>query len=441
MINRTEIVRNVVIVEAKRTAIGRARKGSLVNVRPDDMLSWVLNRFVYYETKIDPMLVDDIIIGCAMTEGEQGLNVARAAQGLARVPMDGPPACTINRFCASALQAILQGAYAIACGGADVILAGGVESMTFIPMGGLNPQRAMNPRMFELTKNTPQAFTMPQTAQYVAETYDISREDQDMFSLKSHEKAVKARVEGKFKDEIIPIPLKKKGDRFEFVEVDDTTYEKMKKAMYGGGVVAGPRQIEGDLYSFDTDECPREGTSYEKIAMLQPIVANFNPNKPPMITAGNSCPTNDGAGVALLMAEEVAEKLGFEPVARIVSGGVGAVQPYEMGIGPSKAIPKALERSGWKIDDLEHIEINEAFAAVVLVNCKLLTEKGIPLNWKDPRLNPFGGAIALGHPLGMTGVKLTARVIQRMKRGEIKRGLVSMCIGGGMGQAATYEKI
>lgn len=400
MINRVKEIKEVVIVEALRTAMGRANKGSLVNVRPDDMGALVISE-ILKRTKIDPAEIEDVLIGCAMTEGEQGLNVARQIGFLAGLP-SSTGAATINRFCGSSLQAINYAASMIATGAGNVYIAGGIESMSMIPMGGFHPMKAFNPKMIELNKGKPPAFTMPQTAQYVAEKYDISREKQDEFSYKSHMKAARALDNGNFKDEIVPVP-----------------YEK-----------------DGEKKILDYDECIRRDTSLEKLASLQPIVQNFDPTKPPMITAGNSCPMNDGASAALVMSEEKAVQLNLKPKAIIRAYAVAGVEPYEMGIGPSKAVPKALERAGLKLDDMDVIEINEAFASVVLANCKLL---GIDPD--DPRLNPNGGAIALGHPLGASGARIMATIIHELLRRKGKYGLVTMCIGGGQGIATIIEMV
>jgi len=335
-----------------------------------------------------------------MTEGEQGLNVARQIGFLAGFPAS-VAAQTVNRFCASALQAAISQSHAIACGEGDVRIAGGVESMTFIPMGGFNPMKAFNPKMIELNKGKPPAFTMPQTAQYVAEKYDIPKEAQDEFSYYSHMKTTKAQNEGKFKEEIIPIEVEKDGQKI-LVEKDD---------------------------------CPRKDTSIEKISSLPVIVQNFDPNKQPMITAGNSCPTNDGATAVLLMSLDKAKELKLEPIAFVRATSVAGVEPYEMGIGPSKAIPKALERGGLKLKDMDIIEINEAFAVVVIANAKLLN-----IDWKDPRLNPNGGAVAIGHPLGASGARLLMTAAYELRRIKGRYAIVSLCIGGGQGCAMIIER-
>lgn len=399
MINGVSKVKEIVITHAKRTPFGRANKGSLVNVRPDDMCADLIKQLVE-EAKLDKNLIEDLLVGCAMTEGEQGLNLARQVGFLADLPVS-IGAQTINRFCASSFQTVATAAQAIATGMGDVMIAAGVESMSMIPMGGLHPEKALNPRMIEKAQGKPPAFTMPQTAQYVAEAYDIPKEAQDEFSYWSHMKTAKAQDEGKFKDEIIPWKVN----------------------------VGGVEKI------LDRDECVRRDTSIEKIASLPPIVANFDPGKPPMITAGNSCPTNDGATALIIMSLDKAKELGYEPIAFIRGIAVAGVEPYEMGIGPSKAIPKLLKRCGLTLDKIDVIEINEAFASVVLANCKLLG-----LDPKDPRLNPNGGAIAIGHPLGASGGRLTMTAAYELRRRKGRYAIASACVGGGQGMAILLER-
>jgi acetyl-CoA acetyltransferase family protein len=399
MINGVSKVREVVITHAKRTPFGRANKGSLVNVRPDDMAADLIKKLVE-DAGLDKELIEDLLIGCAMTEGEQGLNIARQIGFLADLPVS-IGAQTINRFCASSLQTVATAAQAIATGCGDVMIAGGVESMSMVPMGGLHPEKALNPRMIEKAQGKPPAFTMPQTAQYIAEAYDIPKDAQDEYSYWSHMKAAKAQDEGKFNDEIIPWKVN----------------------------VGGVEKV------LDRDECVRRDTSIEKISSLPPIVANFDPNKPPMITAGNSCPTNDGATALIIMSLDKAKELKYEPIAFIRGIAFAGVEPYEMGIGPSRAIPKVLKRCGLKLDDIDIIEINEAFASVVLTNCKLLG-----LDPKDPRLNPNGGAIAIGHPLGASGGRLVMTAAYELRRRKGRYAIASACVGGGQGMAILLER-
>jgi len=392
--------KDVVIVEALRTPLGRANKGSLINVRPDD-LGALVAREVVKRTGIDPKEIEDVLIGCAMTEGEQGLNVARTVALLADIPAVGPASATVNRFCGSSLETINMAAQAIATGCGEIFVAGGIESMSMIPMGGLNPMRAMNPTLMEKEKNKPQALGMHQTAQYISEAYDISREDMDRYAIKSHQKAIAAQDAGKFKEEIVPVEVKK----------DD-----------------------GSTFVFNTDECPRRDSNYEKISTLPPIVSSYDPNKPAVITAANSCPLNDGAAMTIVMSARKADQYKLKPYARIVSMAIAGVEPYEMGIGPTFATRKALKRAGLKIEDMDLIEVNEAFAAVALYNAKTLE---LPMD----RLNVNGGAIAIGHPLGASGARIMTTTLHELRRRKAKRALVTMCIGGGMGIATIVEAV
>lgn len=441
----------VVVVDAVRTPVGRARKGTLVRVRPDDLGTLVVNELIK-RVGIDPQIVEDLMIGCAGTEGEQGMNVARTIGLLSDLPVS-VAAATINRYCASSLCAIDQAAANIAFGAGDVIIAGGIESMSMIPtlQGGLHPEKVVNPAMFEKAKGKPAAITMLQTAQYLFEAYGIPKEEQDKFSLASHQKAIAAIDAGKFKDHIIPVPLKKKTlsdgtvvyDYVRMESLDENTrkklYEVLEKGVPGVDVQA-VKPIDGDLFSFDTDEGPRRNTTLEKIANLPPVVAPItDPSKPAVITAGNSSQINDAAACCLLMSRKKAEELGLKPLARLISFGVAGVEPYEMGIGPSRAIPKALKRAGLKIEDMDLIEINEAFAVVVLTNIKLLAEQGIKVD--ESKLNVNGGGVSIGHPLGATGARIVADLLYEMKRRGARYGLASMCVGGGMGEAAIFERI
>jgi len=392
--------KDVVIVEALRTPMGRANKGSLITVRPDDLGALVVREIVK-RTGIDPNEIEDTIIGCAMTEGEQGLNVARTVAQLADIPMVGPASATINRFCGSSLEAIHIASQAIATGCGELFIAGGIEGMSMIPMGGLNPMRAMNPTLMEKTKNDPQAIGMHQTAQYIAEKYDISREDMDRYAIKSHQKAIAAIDAGKFKEEIVPVEVKKE---------------------------------DGSTVIVDKDDCPRRDSTYEKVSTLPSIVSSFDPNKPAVITAGNSCPINDGAAVTIVMSAKKADQYKLKPYARIVSMAVAGVNSYEMGIGPTFATRKALKRAGLKIEDMDLIEVNEAFAAVALYNAKMLE---IPMD----RLNVNGGAIAIGHPLGASGARIMTTLLHELRRRKAKRALITMCIGGGMGIATIVEAV
>lgn len=440
----------VVIVDAVRTPVGRARKGTLVRVRPDDLGALVVSELVK-RVGIDPSIVEDLMIGCAGTEGEQGMNVARTIGLLSDLPVS-VAAVTINRYCASSLCAIDQAAATIAAGFADVIIAGGIESMSMVPtlQGGFHPEKVINPALFEKHRGKPPAFTMIQTAQYISEAYEIPKEEQDRFALLSHQRAIAAIDAGKFKEYTIPVPLKRKTDSqgnviYEYVrmeKLDSLTREKIYKILKEGipGVdPQQPKQVEGDLYIFDTDEGPRRDTSYEKIASLEPVSPSIMGGKPPVITAGNSSQINDAAAACLLMSERKAKELGLKPLARFVSFAVAGVEPYEMGIGPSKAIPKALKRAGLTIEDMDLIEINEAFAAVVLTNIKLLKEQGINIDIN--KLNVNGGGISIGHPLGASGARIVADLLYEMKRREARYAIASLCVGGGMGEAAIFERI
>ncbi len=387
-----------VIVSAVRTAVGKAFKGTLRETRPDDLAAACLTAALERAGGFDPAEVDDIILGCAMPEGPQGLNVARLAQFLTDIP-HAVPAMTLNRFCSSGLQSISMAADRVATGQATAILAGGAESMSMVPMSG--EKFSPNPA---LVRDLPEAYiSMGLTAEEVAERYDVSRETQDAFSLESHRRAVAALDTGVFADEIVPVEVtfKSPGPR-------------------GESVV---RQV-----TFATDEGPRRETTAEALAGLKPV---FKLNG--TVTAGNSSQTSDGAGAALVMSRGRAEASGLEILGVLRGFQVAGVEPEVMGIGPVEAIPKVLAYCGVAIEDVDLFEINEAFASQAAY---CVRELGI-----DPeRVNVHGGAIALGHPLGATGAKLTATILHQMKRQDARYGVVSMCIGGGMGAAALYER-
>ncbi|CUS89281.1 3-ketoacyl-CoA thiolase [Candidatus Kryptonium thompsonii] len=392
-------MQDAVIVTAVRTAVGRAKKGTLKDFRPDEMLATVISEAVKRTPNLKPDEIDDVIIGCAFPEGEQGLNVARIASLRAGLPVS-VPAMTINRFCSSGLQSIAFAAERIKLGYADIIIAGGVESMSMVPMTG--NKFSANPYLAE--NYTEVYISMGLTAERVAEKYQITREMQDEFALKSHQKALKAIQEGKFKDEIVPLKVVSK---------------------YING--KGEKVVEEKI--FDTDEGPRPDTSLEKLAQLKPAFKEGG-----TVTAGNSSQMSDGAAVVVVMSEKKANELGLKPIARFVSYAVAGVAPEIMGIGPVEAIPKALKLAGLKLDDIGLIELNEAFAAQSLAVIKLagLNEEIVNVN---------GGAIALGHPLGCTGTKLTVTILNEMKRRNVKYGMVTMCVGGGMGAAGIFELI
>lgn len=379
----------VVVTHAYRTAVGKANRGSLRQTRPDELLGLLMQGFLDRVPDLNPADIDDILIGCAMPEGEQGLNIARNAALRAGLPVE-VPAMTVNRFCSSGLQTLAGGAAQIQAGWSDIVLTGGVESMSMVPMSGNKP--SLNPWLAE---NYPEAYeSMGMTSEIVAERYGVSRRDQDEFAVESNNRALAAIEAGRFVDEIIPI------------ETD----------------------LDGKTIVFDTDEGPRAST-VEGLGSLRPA---FKVNG--TSTAGNSSQMSDGAALELLMSYAQAEKRGFSPLAELVTFQVAGVNPEEMGIGPSVAIPKALAKAGLSIDDIGLIELNEAFASQALYCVRKLD--------LDPaKVNVNGGAIALGHPLGCTGAKLTATLLHEMKRREVEYGIVSMCIGGGMGAAGIFRSL
>lgn len=389
---------NVVIASAVRTAVGRGLKGSLKDTRPDTLAGVVIKEAVARVPGLDPKDINDVILGCAMPEGEQGMNVARIASFLAGIPYF-VPAVTVNRFCASGLETISIAAAKISSGLADVIVAGGVESMTMVPMGGnkLTP----NPQLMDAN---PESYTpMGLTAELVAAKFSITREEQDTFAFDSHRKAVKAIQEGKFKEEIVPVKTR-------IVEMKNGTPES--------------REIV-----FDTDECPRADTSLEKLSQLKPAFSLKG-----TVTAGNSSPINDGAAAVVVMSEAKAKALGIVPLGAFRYSVAVGVPPEIMGTGPVPAVRKLLEKTGKSLDQIDLIEINEAFAAQSAYCMKELK--------LDPqKTNVNGGAIALGHPLGCTGSKLTATLLYEMRRRGAKLGIVTMCIGGGQGMAGLFERV
>lgn len=390
-------MKEAVIVSMARTAVGKAKKGSLAQTRADDLGKAVLEAVVDRAPGLLKEDVEDIIIGCAMPEGEQGLNFARIMSLYAGFPVT-VPALTINRFCSSGLQAIAFAAERIMLGSADVLIAGGVESMSHVPMTGF--KLSPNPK---LVADMPEVYMgMGHTAEEVAERFGISREDQDRFAARSHAKAAKAIAEGKFKDEIIPIPV-------ELKHVD----EKGK--------------VQTRSFTFDTDEGVRPDTTPEVLGKLKP---SFKLNG--TVTAGNASQTSDGAAAVVVMSREKADALGLKPLATFRSFALSGVEPEIMGVGPVKAIPKALRMAGITQDDVKLFEINEAFASQCV---HIIRELGID----EEKVNVNGGAIALGHPLGCTGTKLTTTLISELRRRGGGYGVVSMCIGGGMGAAGVFE--
>jgi acetyl-CoA acyltransferase len=388
------MAKEAVLVAGARTAVGRAKKGTLRSYRAEDMAGTVVRAAWERAGDFDKALVDDIVLGCAFPEGSQGLNMARQVGLYAGFPAS-VPAMTVNRFCSSGLQTIAQSCERILTGGADIIIAGGVESMSMVPMTGFR----LSPHP-QLVLDMPEAYIrMGQTAENVAEKYDVSREDMDAFALHSHQKAAKAQDEGFFKDEITSL------------KVEINTPQETRSVI------------------FDEDELIRRDTTLEALAKLRPA---FTPDG--SVTAGNSSPLSDGAAAVVVMSAEKARELGVQPWLRYVGFAVAGVPPEIMGIGPIEAIPKALERYGMKLGDIDLIELNEAFASQSLA---VIRELG--LNHEIVNVN--GGAIALGHPLGGTGAKLTVQIMHAARRRKVKYVMVTMCIGGGMGAAGIFENL
>jgi acetyl-CoA acyltransferase len=391
-------MRDVVIVSSVRTPVGKAYKGTLRTTRPDDLAAVAIKGALDRVPQLDPKEIEDVIIGCAMPEAEQGMNVARIASLRAGLPVECS-AMTINRFCSSGLQAISLAADAIAAGRAEVAVAGGTESMTMIPMGG--HKVSANPW---LVSNYPDAYlSMGLTAERLAKRYGITREQSDEFSYHSHQKALAAIQAGKFDEEMVPVP------------VSFTTPNGSK-----------PKRTD---IVFKMDEGPRADTTLEALLGLKPAF-----HAKGTVTAGNSSQMSDGAAASVVMSAEKARALGIKPLARFVAFATAGYKPEEMGIGPVFAIPKALKMAGLKLEDIDVFELNEAFAAQSL---SVIKEAGL-----DPeKINPNGGAIALGHPLGCTGAKLTASIIRELKRRNGRYGIVTMCVGGGMGAAGIIENL
>jgi acetyl-CoA acyltransferase len=391
-------MREAVIVSSVRTPIGRAFKGTLRATRPDELAAVAIKGALDRLPQLDPKEIEDVILGCAMPEAEQGMNVARIASLRAGLPVEAS-AITINRFCSSGLQAIANAAERIMAGAAEVIVAGGTESMSMIPMGG----NKISPNPW-LVEHYPDAYlSMGLTAERLASRFSITREAADEFSLRSHQKAMAAIQAGKFDDETVPVP------------VSFTTPNGSK-----------PKRQE---IVFKVDEGPRADTSLDALASLKPAF-----HLKGTVTAGNSSQMSDGAAAAIVMSAERSRALGIKPLARFVAFATAGYKPEEMGLGPVFAIPKALKLAGLKLSEIDVIELNEAFAAQSLA---VIQEAGL-----DPeRVNPNGGAVALGHPLGCTGAKLTATIIREMKRRNAKYGLVTMCVGGGMGAAGLFENL
>jgi acetyl-CoA acyltransferase len=388
-----------VIVAAARTPTGKANKGSLRFTSPDTLGGEVIKNLLERAPNLQPEQVDDVIMGCAFPEAAQGLNIARQCAALGGLP-PSVPAATMNRFCSSGLQTIAQAAERIMVGGADVIIAGGVESMSLVPMGGYVSR--LNP---ELVDNYPEIYiNMGLTAENVADKYDVSREDQDAFAYRSHQRALNAWDEGYFDDQIVSIEVKEKK-------------------------VTADGEVEETEFIFDTDEGPRRDTSKEILAKLNPAFKQGG-----SVTAGNSSQMNDAAAAVIVMSREKADELGLEPIAKYHGFSVAGVPPEIMGIGPVEAVPKVLKKTGFDLGNIDLIELNEAFAAQSLA---VIRELGLD----EDIVNINGGAIAMGHPLGCTGAKLTTQILHDLKRLDKQFGMVTMCVGGGMGAAGIFENL
>jgi acetyl-CoA acyltransferase len=395
-------IQEAYIVAAVRTPVGKAPRGMFKNIRPDDMLAHVLRGVIAHVPGLDPHDIGDVVVGCAMPEGEQGMNVARIGVLLAGLP-DSVPAVTINRFCSSGVQAISMAADRIRCGDDDVVIAAGTESMSMVPMMG--NKVALNQNVFHNNDNVAIAYGMGITAENVAKQWKVTREEQDAFAVASHQKAMRAIAAGGFKDEILAY------------EIDSALPDLMT------GSIRHKKKMA------DTDEGPRGDSTLESLAKLRTVFAARG-----SVTAGNSSQMSDGAGAVLLMSEKALKKYNVQPIARFVSFAVAGVPPEIMGIGPIKAIPKVLSQAGLKADDLDWIELNEAFAAQALA---VIKELGL----NPDKINPQGGAIALGHPLGATGAIRAATLVHGMRRNKQKWGMVTMCIGTGMGAAGLFEAL
>ncbi|MEX0944285.1 MAG: acetyl-CoA C-acyltransferase [Balneolaceae bacterium] len=391
--------KEIVIVAAKRTACGKANKGSLRFTRPDTMMGEIIKDLLKSSPGVEPERVDDVYIGCAFPEASQGLNIARQCAILGGLP-NSVPGVTINRFCSSGLQTIAMAAERIMAGAAEIIIAGGTESMSQVPMGGLSFQP--NPILAE---NNPEIYiSMGLTAENVAEKYDVKREDQDRFAMGSHDKAINAWEKGFFDDQITPIQITHK-------------------------YVTAAGEVDENRFEFKKDEGPRKGSTMDALRGLRPVFKAGG-----TVTAGNASQMNDAAAGVMVMSREKADELGLKPMARYLGFAVAGVPPELMGIGPVEAIPKVLKQCQINLGEIDLIELNEAFAAQALA---VIREVGL-----DPdRVNINGGAIAMGHPLGCTGAKLTTQILHDLKRLNKRFGMVTMCIGGGMGAAGIFENL
>ncbi|HUI51602.1 MAG TPA: thiolase family protein, partial [Terriglobales bacterium] len=401
------VMAEAVIVSSVRTPVGRGFKGSLRTTRPDDLAALVIKEALARVPGLDPKEIDDVILGCAMPEGEQGMNVARIAALRAGLPVE-TSAMTVNRFCASGLQAIAQGAERIRSGAAQVIVAGGTESMSMVPMGG----NKISPNPW-LVDHYPDAYiNMGLGTENIARKFGITREHADQFAVDSHKKAVAAVAAGKFKDETVGVEVK-------ITSLPNGNGAKNK----------APAKPATQSFVFDKEEMPRPETTMDVLAGLKPAFHVMG-----MVTAGNSSPMSDGAAAVVLMSDSKAAQLGLKPQLRFVAYATAGCLPEEFGIGPVHAIPKALKQAGLSLNDVAVIELNEAFAAQSLAVIR-------QANLDPARVNPNGGAIALGHPLGCTGAKLTASLVRELERRNARYGMVTMCIGGGMGAAGIFERV
>lgn len=395
-------IQDAYIVAATRTPIGKAPKGGLRNQRPDDLLIAALRGALKQVPNLDPKTIEDAIVGCAMPEGEQGLNVARMSVLLAGLP-NTVGGVTVNRFCASGLTAVQMAADRIRVGEAEVMIAGGVESMSMVPMTGNKP--SINAHVFDRDENIGIAYGMGLTAEKVAERWKVTREAQDAFALASHQKAIAAQKAGEFADEITPVEVVEKAANL------------------------ARHEVEVRSKTVALDEGPRADTTLEALAKLKPVFAAKG-----SVTAGNSSQTSDGAGALILVSEKILKQFDLAPLARFVSFAVRGVPPEIMGIGPKEAIPAALQAAGLSQNDLDWIELNEAFAAQALA---VIGDLGLDAT----KVNPMGGAIALGHPLGATGAIRAATVVHALRRRQLKYGMVTMCVGTGMGAAGIFERV
>lgn len=392
------MTREAVIVAGVRTAVGRAKKGTTRNTRSDEMAAALIRELLRRAEALDPAEIDDVIIGCAMPEGVQGLNMARNIALRAGLPAS-VPAVTVNRFCSSGLQTIAMAAERIIANGADVIIAGGAETMSMVPMTGFRV--SPNPWLVE---NNPEAYmSMGLTAERVAAEYEVSRQAQDEYALRSHQKAARAQDENRFAGQILPL------------EIEEVT--------------PGNGQPERRTIILGADEHVRRDTSLESLAKLKPVFQQGG-----TVTAGNSSPLSDGAAAVLIMERGRAEALGLKPLLRFVGFSVAGVPPEVMGIGPVAAVPRVLQRTGLSLEEIDFIELNEAFASQAVAVMR-------ELGFDEERLNVDGGAIALGHPLGASGAKLTVQLMDQLLRNDAQFGLVTMCVGGGMGAAGIFENV